>query len=81
MSSDNSSKSKEAIPVGDPDAASLPERLLTASAVPFILRAWWLREFQEYMDVDWWEDLRITGPVWSRYSDPLCDTGSLDHGL
>lgn len=63
------------------ETTGLPWRLKTAAEVPFALRAWWLREFMEYSDLIWCGDARITGPLWSNYSDPLCDMGSLDYGL
>lgn len=59
----------------------MPSQLLTAPYVPFALRAWWLREFKEYSDLNWCGEAQITGPLWSNYSDPLCDSGSLDFGF
>ena len=54
------------------------ERLKTASVLPFFLRAWWLRDFALSADIDFHVDVTVTGPVWSLYSDPMSDTGSLD---
>ncbi len=80
MYEDNSSKAASQ----DAQVAStgnMPSQLSTASYVPFALRAWWLREFKEYSDLDWCGEAQITGPLWSSYSDPLCDSGSLDFGF
>ena len=54
-------------------------RQKAAGNVPFALRAWWLREFQESSDLHWHIDSAVTGPIWSLYSDPLCDLGGLDY--
>jgi hypothetical protein len=54
-------------------------RLRLADRIPFVLRAWWLRDFKEYSDLRWHTDSSVTAPLWSSYSDPLCDTGSLDY--
>lgn len=54
-------------------------RLRLADRVPFVLRAWCLRDFKEYSDLRWLRDSSITAPLWSPYSDPLCDMGSLDY--
>lgn len=58
---------------------SSSSRSQAADRVPFILRAWWLREFKEYADLSWHKEQGVTGPLWSIYSDPLCDMGSLDY--
>lgn len=49
-----------------------------ADDLPFFLRAWWLRNFLEAEGLVWSQDLGITSPLWSLYSDPLCDVGSVD---
>ena len=80
MTSGNSSKTQSIPDGGDAAGGALPSRLETAEQVPFVLRAWWLREFKEYRDIGWCGEPSITGPLWSNYSDPLCDMGSLDYG-
>ena len=55
------------------------QRMITAEQMPFVLRAWWLREFREYQDLVWRDERYITGPVWSMYSDPGCDMSGLDY--
>lgn len=50
-----------------------------ARQLPFLLRAWWLRESKEFQNSAWQEDPYITGPVWSSYSDPMCDMAGLDY--
>jgi hypothetical protein len=52
-----------------------------ANEMPFILRAWWLRNFLEAEGLVWAPDLGVTSPLWSLYSDPMCDVGSLDQYL
>lgn len=53
-------------------------RVKTGGDVPFVLRAWWMREFQEYEDMIWPPQSSTTAPLWSYYSDPLCDVAGLD---
>jgi len=52
-----------------------------ADEMPFILRAWWLRNFLECEGLVWAKDLGVTSPLWSLYSDPMCDVGSVDQHL
>lgn len=52
-----------------------------ALQMPFILRAWWLRNFLENEELVFAKDLGVTSPLWSLYSDPLCDVGSVDQHL
>lgn len=47
-----------------------------ANLVPFFLRAWWLRQTSEYADIMWGEPDNICAPLWSKYSDPICDVAS-----
>ncbi len=49
-----------------------------AEELPFFLRAWWLRNFVETEGLVWSPDSGVTSPLWSLYSDPLCDVGSVD---
>jgi hypothetical protein len=52
-----------------------------ASEMPFILRTWWLRNFVEAEGLVWSKDLGVTSALWSLYSDPMCDVGSVDQHL
>ncbi len=61
------------------DEAALREK--QADEMPFILRAWWLRNFLETENLVWAPDLGVTSPLWSLYSDPMCDVGSVDQHL
>lgn len=66
----------------DPDKEAKSKnagRLKSADRVPFLLRAWWLRDHREYQDVNWPAETGITSPLWSLHSDPLCDMGNLDY--
>ncbi|MBS1955901.1 MAG: hypothetical protein JST89_17080 [Cyanobacteria bacterium SZAS-4] len=49
-----------------------------ADQLPFFLRAWWMRDFLESEGLLWTADAGVTSPLWSLYSDPLCDVGSVD---
>jgi hypothetical protein len=51
-------------------------RLSDGRRVPFVIRAWWLREFEEIKEVDWNNDV-IGSLLWSSYSDPICDLGGV----
>ena len=73
MNSGNSSSTTHATP------REKPTRLSAGDRVPFLLRAWWLRDFKEYEDIEWYGDPSTTGPLWTPYTDPLCDTGGLDY--
>ncbi|GEM_PF-2677041 len=79
MSDDNLGNSAGATGAQPAGCGGLARRLAAADRVPFVLRAWWLREFAEYADCQWLIDQSITGPLWSSYTDPLCDMGSLDY--
>jgi hypothetical protein len=59
------------------DAVSAREAI--ADRLPFVLRAWWLRNYKEYESVEWYTDPTVTGSLWSLYSDPLCDQGNMDY--
>lgn len=61
-----------------PEEDKVVHRRATAAAVPFLLRAWWLRDFEESSDIDWHESGYVTGPIWSLHSDPLCDASAID---
>lgn len=52
-------------------------RLADGLRVPFVIRAWWLREFEECEGVQWNNDLVVSN-LWSSYSDPICDLGGVD---
>jgi hypothetical protein len=81
MTDNNSTKPSDQDSIEKVTDAATPRQIATASSVPFVLRAWWLREFEEYKDFDWCGETQITGPLWSNFSDPLCDCGSLDFGF
>ncbi len=62
------------------DGASMDldaKRLADVGRVPFLIRRWWLREFEEASDCVWQSDF-IASALWSNYSDPLCDFGGLE---
>jgi hypothetical protein len=67
---DKSKGSRESVTLGD-------KRLAESACVPFVIRAWWLREFEESKDLQWNDDL-VGSPLWSQYSDPMCDLGGAD---
>lgn len=50
-----------------------------AKHVPFFLRAWWLRKSEEYAVINWGETDNISAPLWSKYSDPICDLASASY--
>ncbi len=52
-----------------------------ASKVPLFLRAWWLRDFADTPELDWGEPSHITQPLFSVYSDPICDLSNIDFDL
>lgn len=54
------------------------KRMDEAELLPFVLRAWWLRDFEEYSDLRWMIDNSIQAPLWSLHSDPLSDMESAD---
>jgi hypothetical protein len=59
--------------------ASALGRYEMAQALPFMLRAWWLRDMEEYADVTLDGEVPLTlTPLWSLHSDPICDAGNLD---
>lgn len=67
-----------------PDAEILLDSSLRekdADELPFLLRAWWLRNYLEYDGLVWSSDLGVTSPLWSLYSDPMCDISSVDQSL
>lgn len=55
------------------------ERHRRASQLPFIVRAWFLRNHEESKDIPWRDEPYTTGPLWSLHSDPLCDLAGLDY--
>jgi hypothetical protein len=52
--------------------------VLSAQRVPFFLRAWWLRDYQETADLTFAEAGAVTGGIWAMYADPLCDLSNWD---
>jgi hypothetical protein len=75
MSAPNQENKKSAEGHGDAPT----DREQVAHLVPFVLRAWWLRNYKEYEGIEWHTDIPITGPFWSMYSDPFCDQGNSDY--
>ena len=53
-------------------------RLLSAELVPFFLRAWWLRDYQESGDIVFGAFPSGTVPLWCLHSDPQCDAANID---
>jgi hypothetical protein len=54
----------------------------SADRVPFILRSWWLRDFADEYDQQFFEDPGLLSlPLWSLHSDPKCDTSCVDFEL
>ncbi len=51
-------------------------RLSDSLHVPFVIRAWWLREFEAIEEVEWNNDV-VAPTLWSSYSDPMCDLGGI----
>src|SRR4029077_13508779 len=61
--------------------ASAVDRYALARRLPFFLRAWWLRDMVEYADLDFSGKVETTAtPLWSLYSDPVCDASNVDCG-
>ena len=52
---------------------ALEQRLQAANRVPFMIRAWWLRDFQEYSHINWPIDKDLAASTWSPSTDPICD--------
>jgi len=63
---------------GRPDGSEGKEKI--AGLLPFMLRAWWMRDFKDYEEIEWHTEMSITAPLWSWQSDPLCDQGNMDFG-
>lgn len=55
------------------------KRVQIADALPFVARAWWLRDLQENSELISSFDSTVTAPIWSSYSDPICDLAGLDY--
>ncbi len=53
-------------------------RLELADSVPFFLRAWWLRDYQENSDIVFGAFPTGTVPLWCLHSDPQCDAANID---
>jgi hypothetical protein len=54
------------------------ERAKVAHTLPFILRAWWLRDRIGFEDLNFGEPVDATLPLWSLHSDPICDAANMD---
>jgi hypothetical protein len=76
VNNDDLSKAKQlATDLGPQNAGD--RRMKAAQEVPFVIRAWWLREFIGEQPMSWRDDLIATS-IWSNYSDPICDTGGVE---
>ena len=53
-------------------------RELIADEMPFILRAWWMRDFAETADLSFFPWSNHTRPLYCLHSDPLCDAGNIE---
>jgi hypothetical protein len=49
-----------------------------AHLVPFVLRAWWLKDNKEYAELNFGEEDGLKGDLWSRHSDPICDLSDIE---
>lgn len=58
--------------------SSSKRRLELADAVPFFLRAWWLRDRVENSSISFGAFPSASLPLWSLHSDPICDAANLD---
>ncbi len=47
-------------------------------SVPFFLRSWWLRDRMGFEEIEFGEGSTATHPLWSLYSDPICDAANID---
>jgi len=63
-------------------APAAEKRDVAGEKLPFILRAWWMRHYQESEDLmfDFQMPLGQTRPPYCMFSDPLCDSGNMDFG-
>ncbi|HEY9772528.1 MAG TPA: hypothetical protein V6C81_01830 [Planktothrix sp.] len=60
----------------------ISRRKAQADGVPFILRSWWMRDFVEEIEQQFFEDPTLLSlPIWSLHSDPKCDSGGVDYEL
>jgi hypothetical protein len=51
--------------------SDLKIRTEAAELVPFLVRAWWLRDRIGYQDVNFGEHCSSTLPLFALYSDPM----------
>jgi hypothetical protein len=58
--------------------SSVRIRATVAGALPFFLRAWWLRDRLENASLVFGDDDGLTLPLWSLHSDPICDAANSD---
>jgi hypothetical protein len=54
------------------------DREQLAAIVPFVLRAWVLRDREENSSLNFGDNSTQTLPLFSLYSDPLCDAANMD---
>lgn len=50
-----------------------------ADSLPFLIRAWWLRDYEESRELQWGVDVQLKAPLWSKYSDPMCDLAGSEY--
>jgi len=71
--------SVKSVPSG---AGQQSDRKESADRIPFILRSWWLRDFADEYDQQFFEDPGLLSlPLWTLHTDPKCDTSSVDFEL
>jgi hypothetical protein len=63
------------------ESATISDRELIAKQLPFGLRAWWLRDFEETSDLSFEALNSLSVPIYCLHSDPLCDVGNMDSAM
>jgi hypothetical protein len=63
------------------ESATISDREMVAKQLPFGLRAWWLRDFEETSDLSFGTMNSLSVPIYCLHSDPLCDVGNMDSAL
>jgi hypothetical protein len=72
------SKRRESLDISRVDCV---RRVEGADALPFFLRAWWLRDRKHNDDLMYGAGNTATLPIWNAHSDPLCDSANVDSSL
>ena len=57
---------------------NLADRRYGAKFLPFGLRAWWLRNYDQSVGLTFGMNEGLTAPADSFFSDPLCDAANMD---